>query len=516
MDFLGRIISIHLDRLDVNTPIVLPCVHDDADGFADVLEAVTRHYGGAFRWCGESPTLTHTPPAGPLNEPMARYLESLCSNRGVVVAIAEEGDGLHVTVNGSRELTGSTATLGDVLAMLSSSEMSRELVLLTYSLVDLDELRAALIWDAICLGLQFAPPELKTLVPIASGAVDVPSHCNRQEGAVRLVVRGEEFIERSAPTDLQPRLHNMLDSVDRRVVLFLGAGASASCRIPQGDYLRNLAIAHLTGRPTTSPDLLSGFRDWLEANQRWMAEERDIPAARFERGLTLERVLREEFFALNGRPRSESSTYGRIKSDCEKALERTPAGRRALWELPALLPKLVIATVNFDELIEDGMGAEHRVIVGDAQFSESADLVRARLHGEESCVPVLKIHGTVQEPDSMVANINDTSRGLPRSVEQVLDAITEDGESVLWLWVGCSMRDQDLRQWLAKQQASLLHEYWVDPLPPVSVRHYAQDIRRTQWAALEQDLGHRQITESSDLFLPALAAHARALSSAGL
>jgi hypothetical protein len=246
-----------------------------------------------------------------------------------------------------------------------------------------------------------------------------------------------------------------------------------------------------------------------------MAEERDIQAARFERSLTLERVLREEFFALNGRPRSESSTYIRIASDCEKALDRTPPGRKAVWELPALLPRLVIATVNFDELIEDGMTAEHRVVVGESQFGESADLVRARLRGETTCVPILKIHGTVREPDSMVANINDTSRGLPRAVEQVLDTITEDGQSVLWLWVGCSMRDHDLRQWLTKQEASLLNEYWVDPLPPVSVKHYAQDVRRKQWAVLEQDLGYRQITESSDFFLPALVAHAQALASTG-
>ena len=56
-------------------------------------------------------------------------------------------------------------------------------------------------------------------------------------------------------------------------------------------------------KPLSSGDLVVAFRQWLMDHSRWISDEQDLSHEAFERTLTLERVLREEFYALSGRPR---------------------------------------------------------------------------------------------------------------------------------------------------------------------------------------------------------------------
>lgn len=505
MEFISEIIAEHADRLDKKAVVVLPCVHDDADIDHGLFAAAAERYGGTYVNC--SPGDGGTLPSGPINNNMANQLVALCAARNSKVEIAEHRGQITVRVDGSDELVGSTATLGMVLAILCSPVLDRELVIMSYALADLDEARAELIWEATCTAKQFAPDRMRTLVPIARGSVNVAAHCNRPEGAVRLVVRYGDLIRRRVDLTSGSRLHNMISTSDRRVVLFLGAGASASCRIPQGDALRDQALAHLTGVNGGQNDLIAAFRRWLEEERRWMNDERELLPEQFGRGLTLERVLREEFHLLKGRPRSEAHTYRLMQTYCARALERVPPGRQALWDLVKLLPRLVVATVNFDELIEDGMSADHVVLARPDEFAAAHDLVRDRLNGNSSTVPILKVHGTISDADSLVADINATSRGLHRDVSSLLDVVAED--HVLWIWIGCSMRDVDLRQWLVGQSADTLEEWWVDPLPPSSVARYADEVRRREWAAQDNTLRARQFTDSSDVFLSNLLKHVR-------
>jgi hypothetical protein len=297
----------------------------------------------------------------------------------------------------------------------------------------------------------------------------------------------------------------LLSSVDDPVVLFLGAGASASARIPQGDWLRNAAISHLTSHSEGSEHLIATFRQYLEDQpHRYLPGERDLTLQQFEQTLTLERVLREEFHKLGGRPRGDSQTVRDISRYCAQALDRNPPGRSAIWKLAELLPRLVVATVNFDELVETGMSAERLVVASEADFAEARDLISRRVQGAESRVPILKVHGTIADPDTMVADIETTRRGLPVAIEQALDAAVPDDQTITWVWIGCSMRDVDLRHWLQRHTADRLREFWVDPLPPPSVAEYANEVRAKEWAKMGHTLADRQITESSDVFLPAL------------
>ncbi len=143
-------------------------------------------------------------------------------------------------------------------------------------------------------------------------------HCGRPEGGVRLVVREGELVERGEALLLDDSLQMILRSTDDPLVLFLGAGSSSSCGIPQGNYVRDRALAMVTGKPIGSSELASEFRRWLETHDRWMVDEEDLSPDAFERTLTLERVLREEFFMLSGLPRNRSTTEGYRKLNSKK------------------------------------------------------------------------------------------------------------------------------------------------------------------------------------------------------
>jgi hypothetical protein len=507
LELTRSIVLRHQRTEDDEAVAVLPTVHDAVDIDHDALSAIASRYGGTYLRCDDSAPEPHHA-RSPINHTIAEHLKQLCAARNMPITISEQDSRVVVTANDYAEPTGSLPVVLRVLATLASAELDVPLAVLSYPLDGLDDVRAALLWEATMAPGHFAPSHLRTFVPIAGGDVDVPVHCNRQEGSVRLVVRDGELIERGTPRLLSASLQMIMSDPDRPLVLFLGAGASASCNIPNGNRVRDQALASLTQKPLSSADLVPAFRQWLADHDRWMNDERDLPHEVFERNLTLERVLREEFYALSGRPRTESTTVQRMQRDCASALDRQPEGRQALWKLAAELPRLVIATVNFDQLIEDGMDAEHIVVIGQDSFAENHDLVVNRLRGASSCVPILKIHGSIDDPDSLVADITTTSRGLPVSIAATLDAMLSTAPYLTWVWIGCSMRDADLGTWLAgKSGKTELQEWWVDPLPPKSLNAYAQKRRHGEWAQMDQGLRDRVITETSDRFLAGLVSH---------
>jgi hypothetical protein len=507
LEFLDQILSAHFDRLDPNALRVIPAVHDEMDAEHSVLQSVVERHGGAYVRCDPG-TTGYRRAKGPMNDDLARYLESLCRGRGVDVEITEQGDDIHVDAPDGSEPTGSMQVFYSVLSALASSELDQDFALLTYSLDGFDRSRAALLWDATLAIATFPPPQLHTFIPIAGGTVDVDAHCGRIEGSVRLVVRNGSTTVRNGDDLLSSALNRILDRIDRPIVLFLGAGASASARIPQGNRYRDLALEQLV----TGPDFEVGFREWLETNQRWLAGEREMPPNLFARGLTLERVLREEFHSLGGRGRSEAPTVARMTADCSDALQRLPEGRKALRELGTLLPHLIVATVNFDRLVEQDLGSPHEVLVDQADFARGPSVVGARLvNGISSPLPILKLHGSIERPETLIANIDDTTRGLSDEVTSTLDSIFESDRPLTWVWVGCSMRDIDVNMWSRRKDgASDMQEWWVDPIPPKTVAEYAVP-RAREWATIDQELRSKQITETADRFLVALLARAREL-----
>ncbi len=237
--------------------------------------------------------------------------------------------------------------------------------------------------------------------------------------------------------------------------------------------------------------------------------ERDLPVSQFASQMTLERVLREEFHRLGGRSRDLLPVVQRLKHECATALNSVPPGRLALRSIISKLPKLVVATVNFDQLVEDGLTSPHQIVVTPDEFDASRDLLRRRIRGETDVLPILKLHGTIEDAQTLVADIDTTELGLPSQISGALDVLVgaEDGP-LTWAWVGCSMRDADLRLWLQnKDGIDDLHEWWIDPLPSESLFSYAEYIRAAHWARERQQLRDRLVTETGDVFLERLNRH---------
>jgi hypothetical protein len=502
-----EILRAHFDKIDAGALELIPVTHEDLESDHALLRSAVEHYGGSYIDCSPMPSGPAYVEAG-IRPEAASLLEALCRARGLHVKIAFEDDRVRVQNVDGTEPTGSMLTVHGVLSALASNAIDRELVVFSYPLEGLDRTRAALLWDATLAVATFPPVRLRSFFPIAVGPVDIDAHCGRVEGSVRFVVRGGQLTRRKTDFLIADRISQILDRRDRKIVIFAGAGASASARVPQGNHYRDLALQTIVGT-SSSPELR--FREWLEENKRWRGGERETPPAQFVQSLTLERVLREEFHRLSGRGRHDSHTVRRMTEDFEAALDRQPEGRKALRELVALLPHLVVVTVNFDRLIETDLGVPSEVLVTPKDFARGPDLVRSRLGPGSGALPILKIHGSIEDPESLVANVDDTGRGLSTAVTTTLDALVEDDLPRTWIWLGCSMRDIDVNIWAAaKSGATDLQEWWVDPLPPPTVDSYAS-MRTTEWASVDVDLERRQITATADRFLVSLLEHARAL-----
>jgi hypothetical protein len=88
-------------------------------------------------------------------------------------------------------------------------------------------------------------------------------------------------------------------------------------------------------------------------------------------------------------------------------------------------------------------------------------------------VPILKLHGSIQDPDSLIATIDKTSAGLHDNVRRALDEVLRASPPPLtWVWIGCSMRDRDMNSWLGGRGAEAFDEWWIDPLPGPSLDEF--------------------------------------------
>jgi SIR2-like domain len=340
----------------------------------------------------------------------------------------------------------------------------------------------------------------------------VARHCLAQN-SVRFAIQQDRLIKRGRHTDLEAAVRQVLLRADQPLVLFLGAGASASANISTGDAIRDEALRDLVGPKPTIDELVEAFLAKLTDAQRLRPDERDLTLSQFRQRLTLERVLLEDFHRLAGRDPMLSAAIKRLTSEADTALEWFPEGRKALHHLVGRLPRLIVATINFDQLVEHGLADDHIVLARPEDFELHRQTVIDRIRDGGGPLPILKLHGTIEHVETLVATIAQTEFGLPREITETLDAMVAASDQALtWVWVGCSMRDVDLRIWLGNQDGARdLNEWWVDPLPSQALFDYARYLREGRWATLGNTLAERLITETADVFLKRLDEHALSL-----
>nr|WP_239520511.1 SIR2 family protein [Blastococcus saxobsidens] len=212
------------------------------------------------------------------------------------------------------------------------------------------------------------------------------------------------------------------------------------------------------------------------------------PKAFIER-LTLERVLREE---QHEEHRSFSRTLRWFDAQHKEVLARIEAERTAgvlasdpLVRLLARRRRLLLVTVNFDQIIEAKAAGDVKPFVTADDFAGLSDYLDEYTKSG-GAVPLIKAHGDIEVPDTIVADITTTSSGLARPVLEALTHVRERllAQAVSPLWhIGYSMRDVDLEDfWSDTGFAERATERWVSPMPDPAVERFIEQKRVPRWA----------------------------------
>jgi hypothetical protein len=399
---------------------------------------------------------------------------------------------------------------------------SHELAILLYDENTFDEAAQQAVLSMLTgLGRQNALrlSATRTLVPfILSSGLDRERHCQLFRG-VRYSLAGDEIVRRNPTRHLDDTVRKVIAPRDEPLVLFLGAGFSASSKMPIGNSMRNATIRRICGLPDvhdgiTDEELAAALfrfanapgRDLLAQYEKEIGEDQFARAATLEQAARIERDLLEvavppTITELRDRYNERLADPGFTPGDSVYALHQIIEARR----------RLVIMTLNFDELVERDHGAYLDLALHDVDFARIAPILASMSRGEEhpeGKIPLLKLHGTLSCPYTCVVTDEQTRSGITPPKEDALMSLVRDlpeGHRVPWMYVGTSMRDIDLDRVLgARAFNRSASERWVSPWPEDSVSRFVYRKQRW-WAAEGQTLLERTVTETADSFMKTLA-----------
>jgi hypothetical protein len=493
-------------------PQIVTCMHFSVDEDVPLIAAAAERYNGQLYFLSADEAEWEAPP-GPINPTRLALLQGIMSSvpgalpntvsveivAGTVVARVE-GD----TVPPPPSL----APVLRAIAVIASDALQRtDVSVLVASAVEADARRKELLWrilnpDPTMLELNGR----RTIVSIISGRPD-PDVDYARSPAIKYVAMPDRVLKRTDNASQQAI--RTFGEHTGPVVLFLGAGASASAGISLGNVYRDIALEDLVGESASEhATLADAFFQYLQDRDRFLTGERSRRDV-FLETLTLERVMRETFHELGGRSRSDTKIVKQIAFECAEALATHRRGREALHSMIRSFPgRLIIMTVNFDQLVEVGMEDQTLVVRTPDEFRMAEPEIRSYLAGGGGRVPILKLHGSIEDPTSLVASIDSTAAGLNDAVRAVLDAVVAQGPNPTpWFWIGCSMRDRDVNDWLRSFGQGQLDEWWVDPFPGVSLDLFVQESREAVWRQGSRTLQDRLVIDSSDRFLSRLSQH---------
>lgn len=405
---------------------------------------------------------------------------------------------------GSPENEGSRTLLGLVTALFDESLTRHQLAAIAFSEAQLDHSLKRAVWNLLRALRGRRLGSLRTLVVLVGAAeLDVPLHC-QPDVSVRYGIVGGRLITRDPWETSQVDIHKIATEDAPYVVLFLGAGASASSGLPLGNSLRDRALESFLGASAEEPEVLARrFHRYVESKDRLLPLEHAMEEDEFVRLLTLERVLREELSTMLV---GKSPTLAAFRNAHETAIASRGPGVRALQDIVEFGRKVVICTVNFDQLIEKGKETLFRVLVTDDDFRKAKRVLSEYLDNDGPC-PLLKLHGSIDAPESIVATVDRTALGLSGAKHRALELLASGSAGVPWTYIGYSMRDPDVAAVLRLPQfAAALSERWVMPHSESTVEKFADEARAQQWrqASLSDQLAQRTITISADAFLTEL------------
>jgi hypothetical protein len=395
---------------------------------------------------------------------------------------------------------------------------STSLACVIWSDDSIDERLSVLTWQLLIKLADLLKLDVRTtLVLIAGdGAVNPTVHCMGRTSVryrisdAGLARRQRWDASRYAVLELAP----LTRSETPLLVLFLGAGTSVVEGLPTGNLLRDRALARLVDIPKVDRHNYGAASDELfrklEVSGGLRAGEKENGAGLFAERLTLERVLLVEQSQESQLDCTTLRAFRAEHTAIVGALSHAAAlGAFAddpLVGLLSLQQRIVIVTVNFDRILETKAPGLTEPFVTEEELGRvGAYLSHYAQHGGP--VPVIKLHGDINDANSLVVNVADTSAGLSavrlKALHAVIDAI--GGQPVRhWWYVGYSMRDLDLEApWSNPAFADQMAEHWVAPFIDPAVERFLTRWRVERWQqrGLPHTVANRVVTlTAADFF----------------
>jgi hypothetical protein len=404
-----------------------------------------------------------------------------------------EGGRARISGNASYEAANAAQrAMREILtAVCADSLRSAQLATFVFPQDALDGQLLALMWE----GLMNLPDRLNfdatsTLAIIAGdGQIDFDVHCTGDPSLRYRINEAGLSLRHTYSRSAHP-----VKSLGRQekddiplVVMFMGAGASITKGMPLGDHLRNEALSRATGETVDAGTFDSVSRSWFEAllaTEALSQAEQDAGVNSFVRGLTLERVLQQEQAEENqtytATLRRFASVHAEVKA---KLIAEIDPNADPLSLIIAARQRLVLLTVNFDQIIEARGGKNLRVFVTEADMLEFPSYLDSYLSSGGK-VPLVKLHGDIDLPETLVANLQQTTAGLTVARDAALTSLVSFVDSQPthpWFYVGYSMRDKDLEQAWAAPRMSTFNEQWVAPFLDPVVDSFIAAKRALSW-----------------------------------
>lgn len=504
-----EVVRLH-ERSTAGRITVVPVLVDDLEVARPALEAVATVLSGRFFDAGGSELQGPVP--GTTNPIRIAAVEGALTTvpsgntRRVVLNALPGGliDAAFIDPPVGVDPSPGERTVLAVARAISHSDLdSYDFAVLVYSdsAIDLPFRRAA--WSLMVDQLADMPhPTLKTLVVVVESGIDVELHCQTGRG-FQLALDDARWVRRQGRDDLVVTA-TQLAQLTEPFVVFLGAGFAQSSRLPLGDGLRNSAIRRLLNIDPaalhTSEELAGRFHGWIAPKPGWLtASEAGMREDDYAKQLTLEQVIRAE-----KRLYPELPTLAEFRAHHDLVIG-TPGS--AVTDLASILEgtegRPIIVEVNFDRLVEVHSLVPLKVFSSDEDFEEASDYVEAYLAGRESDVPLLKLHGDINAPDTCVVSDEQTEAGVGAGKLRALRTLLHDPPN-LWIYVGVSMRDRDLLPiFRGEDFARGIDERWVSPYLAETVATFALG-RMPFWQERQfRTIDDRLVTETADAFFSA-------------
>lgn len=492
---------------------VIPVIVDDLAGVRPLLRGLAEVLRGQLFDCADPVSPAQYEDLLGTQDAVSRAAieRALVTPEGRSVVLRDQGGGKLVpefvgVPTGTEPSAGDRTLLAAAWALSRRDLFLQSFAIVTYdSTIDLPFRRA--LWSLLADHFSGMPSDvLRTLVVVVEGDIDIDLHCDTGRG-FRFALQDGRLLRRKGRDDLAANVR-VFSQLREPFVIFLGAGFSASTKLPLGDRARDFAVRRLLGLPEndlfTSADLARRFYRWLWDRRRWLTEtERRMGEDIFAQRLTLERVVRAE---RNLHPALPTLQMFRTHHD-QVIGDPGVAAQSLARVVERFAGHVILVEVNFDTLVETCSLVDLRVFASPEEFEHAATYLASYMDGNETRVPLLKLHGTIEDLPTCIVSEEQTERGVGAGKLDALRALISRDRQLRWIYIGVSMRDRDLLPVLSSEEfGRKLNETWVSPYPVQSLVEFGiarePHWRNSEWRSLDE----RLITETADSFFAAFEA----------